>query len=94
MLNFYYKTVTLLRQLPQIAHQRCFGIVAVSGKFYLRDIEQNTPAVASKSRKAYHFQIGINFRTEIDHLQYFAVKGGSLVVSKPLGIHVGKQTAE
>ena len=44
-----------IQQLAEIEPQRSFSIYAVLGKFDIRNIKKNTPAMAFKDRKTYHF---------------------------------------
>ena len=69
-------------------------LLAAAHEFDLRNIEQDAPAMPRKSRETCDLQIRIDLRAVVDELQFFPVKDGPLIASKPFGIHIAEKTSE
>ena len=57
-------------------------------------VKQDTATMPLKSRKTNYFQVRVYFRAIIHKFQYFSIKCRTFITSKPLRIHIGKQTAK
>ena len=84
--------ITLL--FAQRVNSNRIMLLAAPHEFDLRNIEQDAAAMPRKIREACDLQICIDLRAVVDELQFFPVKDGPLIASKPFGIHIAEKTSE